>query len=108
MSKFQSTISTVAALASIFGAAAAGWKLAQMNSEQPPTQLDQKLEVLEKKLDEAVKGDQTPEQLPQAPVAAPPVAPILTPATPPTPPPPVTDETSQSHSEKQESEEPLV
>lgn len=29
MSKFQSTISVVAALASIFGAGAAGWKLAQ-------------------------------------------------------------------------------
>ena len=36
MSKFQSTISVVAALASIFGAGAAGWKLAQDNEAKPP------------------------------------------------------------------------
>ncbi len=35
MSKFQSTVSTVAALASIFGAGAAGWKLAQDAKPQP-------------------------------------------------------------------------
>lgn len=35
MSKFQSTISVVAALASIFGAGAAGFKLAQDNQVKP-------------------------------------------------------------------------
>lgn len=35
MSKFQSTISVVAALASIFGAGAAGWKLAQSENAGP-------------------------------------------------------------------------
>ena len=52
MSKFQSTISTVAALASIFGAAAAGWKLAQSNSDVPPSALDQKIEQLEQKIEQ--------------------------------------------------------
>jgi basic membrane lipoprotein Med (substrate-binding protein (PBP1-ABC) superfamily) len=50
VSKFQSTISTVAALASIFGAAAAGWKLAQSNTNVPPSALDQKIEQLEQKI----------------------------------------------------------
>lgn len=36
MSKFQSTISVIAALASIFGAASAGWKLAENNSPSQP------------------------------------------------------------------------
>ena len=40
MSKFQSTISVVAALASIFGAGAAGWKLSQ-NSVQSTEQVKQ-------------------------------------------------------------------
>lgn len=55
MSKFQSTISTVAALASIFGAAAAGWKLSEANSTQPPTVLDQKIEQLDQKLEDLSK-----------------------------------------------------
>ena len=52
MSKFQSTVSVVAALASIFGAGAAGWKLAQSNSEVPPSALDQKIEQLEQKIEQ--------------------------------------------------------
>lgn len=54
MSKFQSTVSTVAALASIFGATAAGWKLADMSSSQSTTNLEQKIQVLEQKLNESV------------------------------------------------------
>jgi len=54
MSKFQSTISTVAALASICGATAAGWKLAQVNTDQSTTHLNQKIEILERKLEEAM------------------------------------------------------
>jgi hypothetical protein len=49
---FSKTISVVAALASIFGAATAGWKLAESNSQQPPTVLDEKLNQLDKKLEE--------------------------------------------------------
>lgn len=52
MSKFQSTVSVVAALASIFGAATAGWKLAQTNSDVPPSSLDQKIEQLEQKIEQ--------------------------------------------------------
>lgn len=40
MSKFQSTISVIAALASIFGAASAGWKLAENNSPAQPVPVD--------------------------------------------------------------------
>ena len=46
---FTKTVSVVAALASIFGAATAGWKLAESNSQQPPTVLDDKLNQLDKK-----------------------------------------------------------
>lgn len=56
MSKFQSTISTVAALVSIFGAAAAGWKLAQPNPDVSPNSLDQKIEQLEQKIQENSVG----------------------------------------------------
>lgn len=59
MSKFQSTISTVAALASIFGAAAAGWKLAQSNSDIPPSALDQKIEQLEQKIEQTTNSAPT-------------------------------------------------
>lgn len=52
MSKFQSTISVVAALASIFGAGAAGWKLSQSNTDVPPSALDQKIEQLEQKIEQ--------------------------------------------------------
>ena len=90
---FTKTISTVAALASIFGAAAAGWKLTQMSS-QSPSVLDEKLNQLDKKLEDLTKP--APITLPETP----PEAPVLTsapdPATiPPVPPPapPTTTET---------------
>lgn len=66
---FSKTISTIAALASIFGAAAAGWKLAESNSEQPPTVLDQKINQLEKQLEQVTTGQQQP---PAAPPETPP------------------------------------
>jgi hypothetical protein len=91
---FTKTISTVAALASIFGAAAAGWKLTEASSQQPPTELDQKLNQLDQKLEDLTKP--APVTLPETP----PEAPVLTsnpdPATiPPVapPPPPVPTET---------------
>jgi hypothetical protein len=99
MSKFQSTISTVAALASIFGAGAAGWKLAQVNSDVPPTVLDQKIEQLDQKLEDLSKPEviaETPaphpvEEPPQPPLTPAPQPAILPPVpqTQQTPPPPL-------------------
>lgn len=91
MSKFQSTISTVAALASIFGAGAAGWKLAQSQPEykpQDPPQIEQKLTELEQKLENTLATPQLPSQTaPEASTPAPaPLPPI--PQQPPTPPAP--------------------
>ena len=54
MSKFQSTVSTVAALASICGATAAGWKLADMSSSPSTTHLEQKIQLLEQKLNDSI------------------------------------------------------
>jgi len=63
---FTKTISTVAALASIFGAAAAGWKLAESNSPQPPTALDEKINQLDQKLDQLSKPPQlSTQEIPQ-------------------------------------------
>ena len=87
---FSKTISTIAALASIFGAAAAGWKLAESNSPQSPTALDEKINQLDQKLEELAKP---------APVVVPATPQVLTPAPQPAtlppvaPPPPVTTET---------------
>jgi uncharacterized protein HemX len=92
MSKFQSTISTVAALASIFGAGAAGWKLAQTQPdykpEEPQPAIEQKLTQLEEKLEEKLT---TPLQQPQQQA---PIMPQLppTPQAPPAPPEPPTQE----------------
>jgi hypothetical protein len=52
---FTKTISTIAALASIFGAGAAGWKLANNASNNPPSALEEKITQLEKQLEEATK-----------------------------------------------------
>jgi uncharacterized protein HemX len=92
MSKFQSTISTVAALASIFGAGAAGWKLAQTQPdykpEEPQPAIEQKLTQLEQKLEEklTIPTQQPPQQLPAAP------QPLPTPPAPEAPPEPITTE----------------
>lgn len=88
MSKFQSTISTVAALASIFGAATAGWKLAQVNSDVPPTVLDQKINQLDQKLEDLTKPESVAETAAPHPVEEPPQVP-LTPAPQPATLPPV-------------------
>ena len=101
VSKFQSTISTVAALASIFGAAAAGWKLAQPNPDVPTSSFDQKIEQLEQKIEQTsipapvetseivVPSNQVaPTQIEQKPVVVQkPVAPVApVPPVPPAPP----------------------
>ena len=49
---FSKTTSVVSALASIFLAAGAGWKLADTQKEVPLSPLDQKIMELEKKLEE--------------------------------------------------------
>lgn len=87
---FTKTISTIAALASIFGAAAAGWKLAESNSQTPPTALDEKINQLDQKLEELAKP--APVVLPEQPLTVAPQPATLPPVAPP-PPPPVTTET---------------
>jgi hypothetical protein len=101
MSKFQSTVSVVAALASIFGAGAAGWKLAQESDVKPTekvntayeqhlTDLQEKISNLEQQAESADLPP--PAQLPQPiapkqPAIQPPVLPP-----PPAPPTPATNE----------------
>lgn len=85
MSKFQSTVSTVAALVSIFGAAAAGYKLAQQPNQKPeesPPAIEQKLTQLEQKIEEKLTT------APQQPLQQAPITPQL-PQTAPLPPPPI-------------------
>ena len=91
---FTKTISTVAALASIFGAAAAGWKLTEASSQQPPTVLDQKLNELDQKLEDLTKTAPVSEPEPllepvaEPPVLAPEPKPAMMPPVAPPPPPP--------------------
>lgn len=90
---FTKTISTVAALASIFGAAAAGWKLTESSSQQSPAVLDEKLNQLDKKLEELSKPTNVPiQQVAPSSISSSP-APVILPTTQPTPPPPVPEET---------------
>lgn len=77
---FTKTISTVAALASIFGAAAAGWKLAEANSNTPPSAFDERINELEKKLEEANKAKAIAESTTPPPVKLPPAQIIQAPA----------------------------
>ena len=84
---FSKTISTIAALASIFGAGAAGWKLAQDNSQTQQPILDQRIEQLEQQLEEA-KKEPVATEAPQ-PMSLPTPAPVLTPAPQPATLPPV-------------------
>lgn len=104
MSKFQSTISVVAALASIFGAGAAGWKLAY-DSQQPAvkeesTTYQQNIDKLKEEIAGLKQQPQVVES-PQPVVTPPPQLPtvvqtptIQAPLPPVTPPPPVPQETT--------------
>jgi hypothetical protein len=87
---FSKTVSVFAALASIFAAGAAGWKLADSQKEVPLTPLDQKVMELEKKLEEAQQPQVPPTALKLPPPAPPVVQQVPQPATLPPPPPPVT------------------
>lgn len=95
---FTKTISTVAALASIFGAGAAGWKLAQNNNQEQqsqPVTLEQKIQELEKQLKESQQPNQATSP---SPVVLPPVQPQVPQETqlPPPPPPPISQNTPNS------------
>ena len=93
---FSKTISVVAALASIFGAGAAGWKLANENQTKPAeevnTQYENHITELQKQIADLQKQATTvnppaPVPLPQV-VTVPQTAPkpaILPPVTPPPP-----------------------
>ena len=90
---FTKTISTIAALSSIFGVGVAGFKLAENASNNPPSALEEKITQLEKQLEEATKSPPVVEvqpSAPQLPAAQPivvPPAPVL--AAPAAPAPPV-------------------
>jgi|688.fasta_scaffold02307_55 uncharacterized protein HemX len=82
---FSKTVSVCAALASIFAAGAAGYKLSQDNQSTTP-QLEEKVQQLEKQLEET----QQPQVVPQ-PIALPTQTPQVAPQPtqlPPVPPPP--------------------
>ena len=66
---FSKTTSVVSALASIFLAAGAGWKLADTQKEVPLSPLDQKVMELEKKLEEVTVKE--PQVVPPQPVNLP-------------------------------------
>lgn len=100
MSKFQSTVSTVAALASIFGAGAAGWKLAADSQHVPEPAVEERVAETETKVADPVVTATTQPVAPP-PVTLPEVSQTVTPSpvtlppapTPVAPPPPVTETT---------------
>jgi hypothetical protein len=78
---FSKTVSVCAALASIFAAGAAGWKLANENQSQPVEQtqnvfaFEEKINNLEKQLEE-VKEQPKPVVIQQPTVLPPPLPPV--------------------------------
>jgi len=79
---FSKTISVVAALGSIFSVGLASWKISQDIKDSQTAPLEQKIEELEKKLEEPAQPAQPVEQVAQPqvqevqqPVILPPVAP---------------------------------
>lgn len=96
MSKFQSTISTVAALTTIFGAAVGGWKIVEQQKEYSNQQ-----QVIDKLQEKIADKEQPviitpPVQSVQQPVVAPePVTLPQQPVLPSPPPPPPVDSTQR-------------
>jgi hypothetical protein len=84
---FSKTVSVFAALASIFAAGAAGWKLSQDSTPQDTSVFEKKIVELENKLEEAQQPQVAPTELK---LPAPVVQPAPQSATLPPPPPPVT------------------
>jgi hypothetical protein len=85
---FTKTISSVAALASIFGVSVAGYKLAEGSANTPSPILEEKIIQLEKQLEEVKTQKPVVEAQPQ-PLQLPAPEPVILP--PLTPPPPVTE-----------------
>jgi hypothetical protein len=80
---FSKTVSIFAALSSIFGASIAGFKLAQDNQLNTP-QLEEKVQQLEKQLEEATTQKPVEQVAPAPQIIAPQPA-TLPPVTPPPP-----------------------
>jgi hypothetical protein len=93
---FSKTVSVVAALASIFSVGLASWKISEDIKNEQTAPLEQKIQELERKLEEPTQPAQPAQpveqvaqpqvQAVQQPVILPPVAP---------PPPPVPQETQE-------------
>lgn len=81
---FSKTVSVVAALASIFSVGLASWKISEDIKNEQTAPLEQKIQELEKKLEE-------PKQQPITPIPAPVILPPAQTQVPqlPSPPPPV-------------------
>jgi hypothetical protein len=81
---FTKTISTIAALGSIFGVGLASWKISEEIKKTQTTPLEEKIAELEKQLEE-VKTQKPVEQVVQPPQLPAPEPAMLPPATPPPP-----------------------
>ena len=90
---FSKTISVVAALASIFSVGLASWKISEDIKNEQTAPLEQKIEELERKLEEPTQPAPPVEQVVQPQVQAVQQPVILPPVTP--PPPPVPTETQE-------------
>jgi hypothetical protein len=88
---FSKTISVVAALGSIFSVGLASWKISEDIKNEQTAPLEQKIQELEKKLEEPAQPAQPVEQVAQPQVQAVQQPVILPPVAP--PPPPVPTET---------------
>ena len=89
---FSKTISVVAALGSIFSVGLASWKISEDIKNEQTAPLEQKIQELEKKLEEPAPPAQPVEQVAQPQVQTV-QQPIILPPVAPPPPPPVTTET---------------
>ena len=89
---FSKTISVVAALGSIFSVGLASWKISEDIKNEQTAPLEQKIQELEKKLEEPAQPVQPVEQVAQPQVQAVQQPVILPPVA---PPPPVPQETQE-------------
>ena len=91
---FSKTVSVVAALASIFSVGLASWKISEDIKNEQTAPLEQKIEELERKLEEPTQPAPPVEQVVQPQVQAVQQPVILPPVAPP-PPPQVPTETQE-------------
>jgi hypothetical protein len=83
---FSKTISVVAALGSIFSVGLASWKISEDIKNAQTAPLEQKIQELERKLEEPVQPAQLVEQVAQPQVQEVQQPDILSPVAPPSPP----------------------